>query len=144
LGEKASADTAMRKLQSLMRNNVNTNFGNRLSLARELEKQGGKEILPSLAGQAMNSPMPRGLAKLGQAGAALASLSNPWIVGALPFTSPRLMGEALYKIGSAEAIPMKAANAMIPMAARLGSPDPYLSLLTSGSTLGLLSPLQAQ
>ena len=29
LGQKASADTSMRKLQSLMRNNVNTNYGQR-------------------------------------------------------------------------------------------------------------------
>jgi vacuolar-type H+-ATPase subunit I/STV1 len=36
LGDKASADTAMRKLQSLSRNNVNTNYGNRLKLAQEL------------------------------------------------------------------------------------------------------------
>lgn len=146
LGEKASADTAMRKLQSLMRNNVNTNFGNRLSLARELEKQGGREILPALAGQAMNSPMPRGLAKLGQAGAALASFSNPMLAASLPFTSPRLMGESLYKLGQAGAIPAKTMNALLPMAtrARLGSPDPYLSLLTSGSTLGLLSPSQTR
>jgi hypothetical protein len=34
LGNKASADTALRKLTSLMRNNVNTNYGERLRLGR--------------------------------------------------------------------------------------------------------------
>ena len=41
LGKKASIDTAMRKLQSLTRNNVNTNYGNRVNLAKQLEEQGG-------------------------------------------------------------------------------------------------------
>ena len=55
LGNRASQDTAMRKLQSLMRNNVQTNYTGRTSLAKGLEQQGGVELMPSLAGQAMNS-----------------------------------------------------------------------------------------
>lgn len=100
LGNKASADTAMRKLQSLMRNNVNTNYGNRLNLARELEQQGGADILPSIAGQAMSSATPRGLQGLAATGAGIYGLTNPAALAALPFQSPRLMGEAAYGIGS--------------------------------------------
>ena len=59
LGKKASVDTGMRKLQSLARNNVQTNYGNRLSLARELEDAGGVSLLPSIARQARNSWTPR-------------------------------------------------------------------------------------
>ena len=102
LGNKAAADTSMRKLQSLMRNNVNTNFGNRLDLAKTLE-QNGADILPAVAGQSMSSWTPRGLAGLaglGTGASALATL-NPGILAALPFSSPRLMGEAAYGLGSA-------------------------------------------
>lgn len=99
LGDKASADTAMRKLQSLMRNNVNTNYGNRLELAKELERQGGKELLPSIGGQALNSWTPRGLQALAATGAGVASIANPAMLSALPLQSPRLMGEAAYGAG---------------------------------------------
>jgi len=102
LGNKASADTAMRKLQSLMRNNVNTNYGNRLDMARELEKAGGNEMMPALAGQAMSSKLPRGLQSAtnipssylayGVGGPALAAAD-------LMASSPRLVGEASYKYG---------------------------------------------
>ena len=102
LGDKASADTAMRKLQSLMRNNVNTNYGNRLDMARELERAGGNEMMPALAGQAMSSKLPRGLQSAtnipssylayGVGGPALAAAD-------LMASSPRLVGEASYKYG---------------------------------------------
>lgn len=104
LGGKASTDTAMRKLQSLMRNNVNTNYGNRLDLARSLEQQGGNEILPALAGQSLSSWTPRGLGGavaggLGLGGYAVggAPLAIPMLAG----QSPRLMGETALKLGQA-------------------------------------------
>lgn len=99
LGDKKAADTSMRKLQSLMRNNVNTNYGNRLELAKTLE-QNGADILPALAGQAASSFTPRGLQGLMATGAGFASLSNPATLAALPFTSPRLMGELSYGLGA--------------------------------------------
>jgi hypothetical protein len=102
LGNTASADTAMRKLQSLMRNNVNTNYGQRLELAKQLEAMGGNEIMPALAGQALSSKLPRGLQSatnipssylaFGVGGPALAALD-------LAASSPRLVGEAAYKYG---------------------------------------------
>lgn len=99
LGNKAAADTSMRKLQSLMRNNVNTNYGNRLDLAKTLESKGA-DILPAVAGQAASSMTPRGLQGLAATGAGLASFANPATVAALPFTSPRLMGELSYGLGA--------------------------------------------
>lgn len=99
LGNKASADTSMRKLQSLMRNNVNTNYGNRLELAKTLESNGA-EILPAVAGQAASSFTPRGLQGLAASGAGVASFMNPAALAALPFTSPRLMGELSYGLGA--------------------------------------------
>jgi hypothetical protein len=102
LGQKASADTAMRKLQSLMRNNVQTNYGNRLNLAKELEQAGGKPIMPALAGQALSEWTPRGLQRttaIPTAGGAYL-MGEPMLAGAsLAASSPRLVGEAALKAG---------------------------------------------
>lgn len=113
LGEKSSKDTAMRKLQSIMRNNVSTNFGNRLSLMRELETKGGVNLAPELAGQSMSSWMPRGLALPAELGAgAVASALNPSAIGgmmaAAPFASPRMMGLASYGAGRIAGAPAMA------------------------------------
>lgn len=102
LGGKASVDTAMRKLQSLTRNNVNTNYGNRLALAKELEKRGGNEIMPALAGQSLSSWTPRGLGSAVAGGLGLGgyAVGGPLTAAAvLAAQSPRLMGEAALKVG---------------------------------------------
>lgn len=105
LGNRASADTSMRKLQSLMRNNVSTNYGNRLGLAGQLEAGGGQEIMPAIAGQALNSWTPRGLQSLATSTpAALASFAAggaPAAAANYLLTSPRLAGEAAYALGRA-------------------------------------------
>jgi hypothetical protein len=102
LGKKASDDTALRKLQSLTRNNVITNYGQRTALAEQLAAQGGTELMPALAGQAMTAKLPRNLAAQGGAiGAGLAAFSNPAVLAAMPFMSPRLVGEAAYGSGAA-------------------------------------------
>ena len=102
LGQKASADTSMRKLQSLMRNNVNTNYGQRNQLAELLQQSGGQDFMPALAGQSLSSFTPRGIqqALSGTGGAGLALTGN--IVpaaGLAAVSSPRLMGEAFYGAG---------------------------------------------
>ena len=101
LGKKASADTALRKLQSLTRNNATTNYGGRAALAEQLAAQGGTDLMPALAGQAMSTFTPRNLAGQGGAVAAgLGAFSNPAMLAALPFMSPRLVGEAAYGAGN--------------------------------------------
>lgn len=102
LGQKSSADTAVRKLQSLMRNNANTNYGNRLSLAKQLEQAGGQPILPALAGQALNEWTPRGIQRATAIPSALAagSVASPAAGAAmLAASSPRLVGETALKAG---------------------------------------------
>ena len=100
LGNKAAADTSMRKLQSLMRNNVNTNWGNRVQLAETLE-QNGADILPAVAGQAMSSWTPRGLQAATSGGALLAAVPTGGAsLAAIPLTSPRLAGEMAYALGA--------------------------------------------
>ena len=102
LGEKATADTALRKLQSVMRNNANTNYGARLASVETLEQAGGRPILPQLAGQALSDWTPRGIqrATAPTAGAGLALTGN--IPAALAFgamSSPRIVGETMYGAG---------------------------------------------
>jgi hypothetical protein len=104
LGKKSSVATGLNKLQSLMRNNVNTNYGYRQELANKLMEQGGKDIMPALAGQAVSSWTPRGLVGQGlDAGALLGILGGathiPATMATMATTSPRLMGEAMYKAG---------------------------------------------
>lgn len=111
LGDKASKDTAIRKLQSLMRNNAQTNYGNRLSVANELEQQGGVNLTPSIAGQAMNTWMPRGMTgAIEKAGLGGLALFNPSVLAAAPIASPRAVGELAYAFGKTSGGAGKAAN----------------------------------
>lgn len=116
LGERAAQDTGLRKLQSVMRNNVNTNFGNRERLAEALAAR-APDLKASIAGQSMNSALPRGIAKLGPWATASAAYGvNPVALAMLPLESPRLVGEALYATG-------RAAGATANAAKRVGFPN---------------------
>lgn len=121
LGNKASVDTAMRKLQSLTRNNVNTNYGNRLDLAKALEQQGGKDIMPALSGQALNNLTPRGFGVPVAGATALAGAAtlNPAIIAALLAQSPRVMGETALKTGQMAKILKGGAKKITPANAAL-------------------------
>jgi hypothetical protein len=101
LGERASTDTTLRKLQSIMRNNVNTNYGQRIKLMDILARY-EPELPNVIAGQSMSSVAPRGLARLGSvAGGVLAGTTAPAAIPLLAATSPRLVGEAAYAGGRA-------------------------------------------
>lgn len=99
---RANVDTQVRKLQSIMRNNANTNYGRRDELGRILESQGAENLYPQLAGQALSSPTPRSLQGIGSAlvGAGQ-SFTNPMYVPGLALTSPRAVGEVTYATGRA-------------------------------------------
>lgn len=137
LGNKAAADTSMRKLQSLMRNNVNTNYGNRLDLAKTLESNGA-EILPAVAGQAMSSWTPRGLAGATATPlAAVSAVTNPWMLAGLPLTSPRMVGEAAYGLGALNRGVSSGGNALARMVGQVGGPN------AAPITMNRLAPLLA-
>lgn len=107
----ATTDTTLRKLQSTMRNNVNTNFGERERMLDVLA-QHEPNLPPAIAGQTLNTVAPRGLARVtpGMVMAGGLSTMNPMAVAALPFTSPRLVGEAAYAFGRGAGGLMTAAN----------------------------------
>lgn len=129
LGGKASVDTAVRKLQSLTRNNVNTNYGNRLALAQEMEQQGGRAIMPALSGQALSAWTPRGLGGVAAGGLGLGGFmagGAPAAVGAMALQSPRLMGEAAYAAGRGTGAASRAGQSANSMLESLGLSAPAL------------------
>jgi len=99
---------SLKKLQSVMRNNVHTNYGNREKLAELLVQNGATHMMRKLAGQALSAEFSRGsgtivggLDIVAGVGAVLAG--HPAVLAGtlltLPFMSPRLMGEAAYYAG---------------------------------------------
>jgi hypothetical protein len=120
LNNKASVDTSLRKLQSVMRDNVNTNYGNRVNYAEMLEQASGKPIMAQLAGQALSSPMPRGLQRMlpSVTGAGAFAL-DPMFLATLPAQSPRLMGEATILAGKASRPVINLANSGTPEQRRI-------------------------
>jgi hypothetical protein len=126
LKDKSAIDTAVRKLQSIMRNNANTNYGQRAELGRTLEDAGAKNLMPLLAGQALSSATPRGLQSVGATvGGVGAAMTNPLFLMGLPLASPRIMGEAAYTLGKGFAGPTSTPTAR----AVNDALDPYLTRL---------------
>jgi hypothetical protein len=103
LKDTASADTTFRKLTSALRNNVNTNFGQRAALVGQLEEASGKPLKAAISGQSASSIAPRGVQGLGATGnitAAAVSGLSPWQIPLLAMQSPRVVGEAAVAAGS--------------------------------------------
>lgn len=103
LGKTAGAETAVRKLQGIMRNDVSSAYGKRAEFAKKLEKAGAEGLFETMAGSQMSSALPRGMATLGGPGTVggLAYATTPEALALLPATSPRLVGEAVHAGGRA-------------------------------------------
>jgi len=100
---KNTIDQTLRKLTSSQRKNVNTNFGQRDRLITQLEENGAQTLRPQLAGQALQSWEPHGLARVG---AQLLTLNHPggeWLAAGF---SPRVMGNLANRAGQIAA-PLK-------------------------------------
>tara|TARA_R100001594_G_scaffold17475_1_gene35576 strand:- start:56 stop:2830 length:2775 start_codon:yes stop_codon:yes gene_type:complete len=99
IGKNKQAGTTLRKLQSALRNNVNTSYGNRLNMLEDLDPS----LITEIGGQALSSITPRGLQGLSASGVAgYGAFVNPTMLAGLPFQSPRLVGETAFKIGQLE------------------------------------------
>jgi hypothetical protein len=118
-GGKTNPDTALRKLLSIMRDNVQTNYGRRVTLAEELESIGGNEFINKIAGQDMASLTPKGMlgrilgggaVGYGAATGGLGGLLTPGAIPAAALASPRLVGEAAQLTGQASRAARKAAQ----------------------------------
>jgi hypothetical protein len=115
LGEKTSADTALKKLQSILRDDVSSSFGNRKQLAETLMQSSGQDLMPALAGQALSPFKPRGLGGQLETYGGLGYLAlNPAALGsalmAAPAAMPRVVGEASYAYGKGKGAVKKAAQ----------------------------------
>jgi hypothetical protein len=101
-GKRTNIDTALRKITSALRNNVNTNFGRRAEVLGELERSGGVSLAPSVAGQAASSWLPRGI-QGGMtpvtAGLGMMASGSPAGLLAPIAQSPRLSAELLHGAG---------------------------------------------
>ena len=142
LGKKANIDTSVRKLQSILRNNANTNYGRRVDLGRQLEAtgvSGADTLFPQLAGQMLSSPTPRGIQGATSAlGGGAALVTNPALLPGLALTSPRLVGEAAYYGGKAGGAAQRVAEALKSYTGK--SPiDPY-TLRMLAAKLGQMQP----
>jgi len=121
-GDKIAKETALSKVMSLLKNTPSAEF--RRQLVDQLKTQGGVDILPAVAGQELGQFMPSsgvGRAVAGGGLTAAAALHHPGLAAILPFTSPRLMGEAYYGLGRMSGAGGRAMN-MLPNAGRL-SPE---------------------
>lgn len=97
LDKRANLETTLRKLQSVTRNNANTDYGYRARLLKQIDPKG--DIYNTVSASALNSWEPRGIIGGGIAGAGLVTL-NPAVIAA---SSPRLVGEAAYALGKGSA-----------------------------------------
>jgi hypothetical protein len=132
---KASIDTQVRKLQSILRNNANTNYGRRVELGEMLASQGASNLFPQLAGQAMSSFSPRGLSgALAGAGALYSTVPNlaqgltPTGALQLASTSPRAVGEMTYAAGKVAGKPAQLAQLLAKHGDKLAQSNPQMAM----------------
>jgi len=100
LGNKTMADTAFRKLTSILR----TNNEFRLQLLDVLEKELGVNLKSQLAAISGSELAPRGLMRTFAGGGGLAAIAsgNLQFLAALVLTSPRLVAEFIKALGLSE------------------------------------------
>lgn len=136
LSDRATADTTTRKLQSILRNNANTNYGQRVALGRQLEEAGADTLFPRLAGQAMSAKLPRGLTGALSGTTAVAnaiqnlpgSLIDPYTIAAAGLVSPRVVGETVFKVGQAASGPKKLAQLLSQYGDKLADVNPSMRM----------------
>lgn len=111
----AMPDTSLRKLMSVLRDNVNTNYSQRRQRVDVLEAEGAN-IVPKIAGSQLSTLAPRGSARFtGGAGTGLAyaGTMNPFVaLGTAATASPRVAGEAASIAGQAAGPFIKGARAV--------------------------------
>lgn len=119
LNDKASMQTAMSKLQSVMRNNASTQYGLRNQMLDQIEDAAGTNIRPFLAGNTLSSFEPRGLARIGTGigGSTVAGTLIGGPVGAavgaglgIASSSPKVAGTAYHTAGRLAGLPDRLAR----------------------------------
>lgn len=122
LKKKASYDAALRRLQSVFRNNAYTNWTARAKLAKLISER-APDLMPMLAGQAADTWMPRGLVgKMLSGGAGMgataAALSNPAAAAALVPLAAMASPKAAAGIAHGAGMAVGAIDRALPQGAR--------------------------
>lgn len=119
-GDKATIDTAYRKMATALK----TNNEQRRNLLMELDEVTGGYVLSSVAGQQLSEALPRGLSRYMVgifAGTALGT-GGASLLPALVFASPRVVGEVLRAAGIAQGKVDKLINAFTKAKKEIGLP----------------------
>ena len=153
-GKQPNVESAGRKLTSIFRNNVNTNYGSRTAQAERLaDLDTTGRLFPMLAGQSLSSGLARGIqgafaragATSGAAGIGLdmipMALDVPGYISgynlaALPLMSPRTVGEAAYYGGRGAGA---ASKALEPVTSRVGDTADFLARMQKEYRTPLMS-----
>ena len=146
LNDQAMTETTLKKLQSSTRNNVNTGYGRRENLVQMLEDAGATDLSYKLAGQALNSPTPRGLQGAVASIGAGAVMQDPSYLAMLPLTSPRVVGELSMATGMLRGGASRGANKSLSLLKNAGL-DPQLTgagAFQTGRLADLIAKEQAE
>ena len=125
-GKRGRIDSQVRKLTSIMRDNVDTAYGYRGELADTLASAaGGERLLEQAAGVTLAPMRSRGLGNISQMGllGAAAATGSLALAGLYPATMPRVVGEAAYYAGKASpylGAPVRGAARAAPAAFQVG------------------------
>jgi hypothetical protein len=131
LGKKANAEQSLRKLQSIMRDNVMTSYGRRGELGDELVKAGAENLYPQLAGQSMSSMIPRGIVAQGTmvtSGVPALTSGNLATLPIAAATSPRIVGEAALATGRVAGVPAQLARQISRFGDKLAARSPDMAM----------------
>lgn len=137
LGRNSMDDTTLRKLQSIMRDGVQTNYGARGQLA-ETGAKFGDDWRPLVAGQSLASALPQGVARAkgasNMAAAGILGYLNPatlpLAVAGTAMSSPRLVGEAAHAAGRATSPVAKGAGKVKDAASKIPGAEGILDFVT--------------
>jgi hypothetical protein len=139
---KSTIDATLRKLTSVTRNNVNTNFGSRLKSVQSLDEFGEVgALIPQIMGNTFKGIAPRSLgftgAGIGAAGGVATGIASiPMASAFLLSQSPRVVGEILYKLGQVGGVPARMLDVLATSPKFTQIIAPYLNLQQQGLNEG--------
>lgn len=134
--DKASKESAITKLMGTLKATPSAEF--RRQLVELLQQQGDINLMPAIAGQELSQWIPSsgvGRAVMGGGLSTAAALHHPALAAVVPLASPRLMGEAYYKMGQAAGGGGRAVNALANMTPGQSAYANYLAQQKSQNAL---------
>jgi hypothetical protein len=126
LKPNALPDSSLRKLISIMRDNVATNYGMRAKRVEKLEEAGADTLTAKIAGQELQTALPKGI----QRAVAPITTGGSFAAGGLlealmaaTGSSPRVVGETAHLLGRVGGATSKAAKPAVNLLELIGQPE---------------------